>query len=73
MTRKFTIADKAYYVAQYLEELAETDRLPARTVCEKYQHSMPGYTGLQLSGIRILEWAEEISAALHTPKAQKRT
>ncbi len=71
MTRSFSLADKAYYVSEYLAELAEAGSLPPRTICEKYEHTRPPSTGLQLSGREALAWSQEIAASLDRRKKRQ--
>jgi hypothetical protein len=64
LERKFSLADKAYYVSEYLAELSEVGKLVSRTACEKYAHTTPPCTGLELNGHEVLAWAQEIGASL---------
>jgi hypothetical protein len=64
MSLRFTDADKAFYVAEYLRELKETDSLPGRSLCELYGHEQPGQMGLEVDGETILRWADEVCARL---------
>jgi len=64
MPQTFTLVDKAYYVAQYLEELGEIGALPPRTVCERYAHVSPGAMGLEITAKDIVSWASDILEAI---------
>lgn len=66
MKSKFTLADKSYYIVEYLSELAETNRLSPRTVCEKYKHSRRGETGVVVTPGEALGWAREVAEVLHS-------
>jgi hypothetical protein len=72
MPQKFTLADKAYYVAQYLEELREIEGLPPRTVCERYTHAAPGEMGLEITAKDVLSWANELSGVIATGQEHRR-
>jgi hypothetical protein len=65
MKLKFTLGDKAYYIAEYLAELGEEGLLVPRTVCEMYKHSRPGQIGLAVEGATILNWAQQLSGSLN--------
>jgi len=69
---RFTLADKAYYVAEYLKELQDIDALPPRTVCEKYKHVRAGEMGLLIKRDAVLIWADEIITALSKRKSKVR-
>lgn len=64
LERDFSLADKAYYVYEYLAELSEAGKLVPRTACERYEHSAPPYMGLELGGHEVLAWAREVAAVL---------
>ena len=67
---RLTLADKAYYVAEYLKELQDIDALPPRTVCEKYEHVRAGEMGLLIKPDAVLIWADEIITALSKRKSK---
>lgn len=68
---RFTLADKAYYLAEYLKELQEMDALPPRTLCEKYKHVRAGEMGLEVQPSVVLVWADDVTAALRKPKSRR--
>jgi hypothetical protein len=57
-------ADKAYYLAEYLADLLESDVLIPRTVCEKYEHSTPNQMGFIVTPASALAWARDLTALL---------
>ena len=67
---RFTLVDKAYYVAEYLKELEEDELLQPRTVCERYKHTRRGEMGLEIEPDTIIAWADEITAALEKRKSK---
>lgn len=73
MPTKFSWADKAYYVAEYISELREEGLLIPCTLCERHEHSRVGEMGLAVDGGTILNWARGLSEKLNTSgKAQLR-
>ncbi len=71
MKQKMSIADKSFYVAEYLSDLFDDGSLPSRTVCEKSKHSIPGSMGFEIDGRTAQAWAREVSAALHRPARRR--
>jgi hypothetical protein len=69
--KEFGLADKAYYVAEYLTDLMEFDKLVPLTVCEKYKHTRPAETGFVVTPESAIAWARELSEALN--KQRRRT
>jgi len=68
--REFGLADKAYYVAEYLTDLMEFDKLVPLTVCERTKHTRPGEMGFVVSPESAIAWARELAEAIHKQPRQ---